>query len=113
MELARRLRDSAFWALASETRLARMAAYSDCEIVCQYLVLDMGEFYIEEKTYSLILDLLGLAALQGDSVALVLQALGSDQALDLGGLGVRLLALTLGLDLTSNDVLADLYVLRN
>jgi hypothetical protein len=62
---------------------------------------------------SLILDLLSLAALQGDSVALVLQALGSDQALDLGGLGVRLLALTLGLDLTSNDVLADLYVLRN
>jgi hypothetical protein len=60
---------------------------------------------------SLILDLLGLAALQGDSVALVLQALGSDQTLDLGGLGVRLLALTLGLDLTSNDVLADIVIL--
>lgn len=59
-------------------------------------------------TYSLIADLLRLAALEGDPVALVLQALGSDQALDLGGLGVRLLALTLGLHLTANDVLADL-----
>ena len=38
----------------------------------------------------------------------MLQALGSDQTLDLGGLGVRLLALALGLHLTANDVLADL-----
>ena len=42
-------------------------------------------------------------------MALVLQALGSDESLDLGSLGVRLLALGLGLDLTSDDVLADLY----
>jgi hypothetical protein len=41
-------------------------------------------------------------------VALVLQALGSNQALDLGSLGVWLLALTLGLDLTADDKLADL-----
>jgi hypothetical protein len=41
-------------------------------------------------------------------VALVLEALGSDEPLDLGSLGVRLLALTLGLDLTSDDVLANL-----
>jgi hypothetical protein len=41
-------------------------------------------------------------------VALVLQALGGDQSLDLGSLGVRLLALALGLDLSSDDVLADL-----
>lgn len=41
-------------------------------------------------------------------MTLVLQALGSDQALDAGGLGVGLLALTLGLDLAANDVLADL-----
>ena len=60
-------------------------------------------------TYRLILDLLGLAALERNAVALVLQALGSDESLDLGSLGVRLLALGLGLDLTSDDVLADLY----
>jgi hypothetical protein len=41
-------------------------------------------------------------------VALVLQALGSDQTLDLGGLGVRLGALLLGLDLATDNVLADL-----
>lgn len=60
-------------------------------------------------TYGFILDLLGLAALECDAVALVLQTLGSDQTLDLGSLGVRLGALLLGLDFTSNDVLADLY----
>lgn len=60
-------------------------------------------------TYGLVLDLLGLAALECDAVALVLQTLGSDQTLDLGGLGVRLGALLLGLDLSSDDVLADLY----
>lgn len=41
-------------------------------------------------------------------MALVLEALGSDQTLDLGSLGVGGLALTLGLDLSSDDVLADL-----
>lgn len=60
-------------------------------------------------TYRLVLDLLGLSALERNAVALVLQTLGSNQSLDLGGLGVRLLALSLGLDLTSDDVLADLY----
>ena len=59
-------------------------------------------------TYSLILDLLGLAPLECGTVALVLQTLGSDQALDLGGRGVGGLALTLGLDLSSDNVLADL-----
>lgn len=38
----------------------------------------------------------------------MLEALGSDQPLDTGSLGVGLLALTLGLDLTTDDVLADL-----
>ena len=38
----------------------------------------------------------------------MLEALGSDQPLDTGSLGVGLLALTLGLNLTANDVLADL-----
>ena len=61
---------------------------------------------------SLIPDLLGLAALERDAVALVLQTLGSDQTLDARSLGVRLLALALGLDLATNDVLADLYAGR-
>lgn len=42
----------------------------------------------------------------------MLQTLGSDQALDLGGLGVGLRALLLGLDLTADDELADLYYAR-
>jgi hypothetical protein len=59
-------------------------------------------------TYGLILDLLSLAALESNAVTLVLQALGSDQTLDAGSLGIRPLALALGLDLAANDVLADL-----
>lgn len=38
----------------------------------------------------------------------MLQALGSDQALDLGGLGVGLCALLLGGNLAADDELADL-----
>jgi len=41
-------------------------------------------------------------------VTLVLETLGSNQTLDLGGLGVRLLALVLGLNLATDDKLADL-----
>ena len=41
-------------------------------------------------------------------MALVLETLGSDQSLDLGGLGVGLLSLTLGLDLAADDELANL-----
>lgn len=59
-------------------------------------------------THGSILGLLGVAALQGQAVTLVLETLGGDQALDLGGLGVWLLALTLGLDFTTDDELADL-----
>src|SRR5690349_17860215 len=59
-------------------------------------------------TYRLILNLLGLAALERYAMTLVLQALRSDQALDARSLRVGLLALALGLDLTPNDVLADL-----
>lgn len=60
-------------------------------------------------TYGLILDLLSLAALERDPVALVLEALRSNKTLDLGSLGVGGLALTLGLNLAADDVLADLY----
>jgi hypothetical protein len=59
-------------------------------------------------TYGLVLDLLGLSPLESGTVALVLETLGGNEPLDLGGLGVRLLALTLGLNLAANDVLADL-----
>jgi hypothetical protein len=65
----------------------------------------------EWETYGLVLDLLGLSPLESGTVALVLEALGSNEPLDLGGLGVRLLALTLGLDLAADDVLADVVIL--
>jgi hypothetical protein len=64
----------------------------------------------KRKTYSLVLDLLSLAPLEGSAVALVLETLRGDQPLDLGSLGVGLLALALGLDLAADDVLADLVV---
>ena len=50
-----------------------------------------------------------MAALECDPVALVLKTLGSDQTLDLGGLGVVGLALT-G-DGTTDDELADVVLL--
>jgi hypothetical protein len=49
------------------------------------------------------------AALEGNTVALALETLGGDQALDLGGLGVVLLALT-G-DGAADDELADVVLL--
>lgn len=42
-------------------------------------------------------------------MTLVLEALGGDEPLDPGSLGVGGLALSLGLDLAADDVLADLY----
>lgn len=41
-------------------------------------------------------------------MALMLKTLRGDKPLDLGSLGVGLLALVLGLDLTADDVLAEL-----
>jgi len=60
------------------------------------------------RTHSSILGSLSITALQRNAVALVLEALGSNQTLDLGSLGVWLLALTLWLDFTTDDKLADL-----
>jgi hypothetical protein len=60
------------------------------------------------ETYGSILRSFRAAALERHPVALVLETLRSDQALDLGGLGVRLRALLLGLDLAANDELANL-----
>jgi hypothetical protein len=63
-------------------------------------------------TYGSISGLLGVAALESQAVTLVLEALGGDETLDLGGLGVWLLALALGLDFTTDDELADLESTR-
>jgi hypothetical protein len=59
-------------------------------------------------TYGSILGLLGVSALECEAMTLVLEALRSDETLDLGGLGVWLLSLTLGLNLTTDNELADL-----
>jgi hypothetical protein len=59
-------------------------------------------------THGSILGLLGVSSLQCDAVTLVLETLRSNQTLDLGGLGVWLLALTLRLNLATDDELADL-----
>jgi hypothetical protein len=60
------------------------------------------------RTYSSIPGSLSVTALQRNAVTLVLKALRSNQTLDLGSLGVWLLALTLWLDFTTDDKLADL-----
>jgi hypothetical protein len=60
------------------------------------------------SAYSLFLGLLGLAALEGLSVPLVLQTARGDKALDLGRLGVGRLA-GLRLHLTTDYVLPDLW----
>jgi len=59
-------------------------------------------------TYGSILGSLSATALQCNAVALVLEALGSDQTLDLGSFGVGLRTLLLGLDLAADDELANL-----
>lgn len=60
------------------------------------------------EAYRGILDTFGLAAFQREAAALVLHPLRSHEALDLGGFGVRLLALALGLDFAADDEFADL-----
>ena len=64
-----------------------MLAYSLCELM-------LVDGRIEEisdwsfATYSSILDTFRLSALECDTTTLVLETLRSDEALDLGGLGV-------------------------
>ena len=82
--------------------MARRATYSFWRIVSNGF--ELGEF----RTYGSILGLLSITTLECDAVALVLQTLGSNQTLNLRGLGVRLLTLTLRLDLTTDNELADL-----
>lgn len=104
MEEARRFLSSERWALASWTREARRAEYSACQIVSIWV-----EFDSSGGTYGSILGGLCASALEGDSVTLVLETLGSDESLDLGGLSVGLLV-ALGLDLAADDELADLKI---
>lgn len=64
------------------------------------------------ETYSSVLGSFGLATLQGETVALVLQALRCDEALDARCFGIWFLALGFGLYLTANDEFADLGFCR-
>jgi hypothetical protein len=63
----------------------------------------------DKKNLRSVLGSLRTAALQGDPVTLALETLRGHQTLDLGGLGVVLLALT-G-DGTADDELADIVLL--
>lgn len=63
---------------------------------------------MRNETYGRVLGSLRPATLECDPVALVLETLRGDQALDARGLGVRLRALLLGLDLAADDEFADL-----
>jgi len=58
-----------------------------------------------------ILGRLGVSSLQCNAVSLVLHSLGSNESLDLGGLGVWLGALLLGHDFTSDDEFANIVLL--
>jgi hypothetical protein len=60
------------------------------------------------RTYGCILAGFRPTALEGDSVTLMLEALGSDETLNARSLGVWFGALLLWLDLTANDELANL-----
>jgi hypothetical protein len=64
-------------------------------------------------TYGSVLGSLRAAALECDTVALVLETLRSNQTLDLGSLGVGLGTLLLGLNLAADDELADLDLLSS
>jgi hypothetical protein len=94
---------SSWAALVSLMRLWRIWAYSFWELV------NCCASSENKCTYGSILGSLSTAALECDPVALVLQTLRSNQTLDFGSLGVGLLAFTLGLNLTTDDELADLY----
>ena len=58
-----------------------------------------------------LLGTLSVAALEGESMTLVLETLRSNQTLDLWCLGVDLLALTLWLNLTADNVFTDIILL--
>jgi len=83
-------------------------AYSLCIAVS----VGLKKLVMDYKTYRSILGLLRLTTLECDPVPLVLETLGCDQTLDPRRFGVRLCALLLGLDLATNDKLANLQTDR-
>jgi len=60
---------------------------------------------------SSIFGLLSISAFQCNAVTLVLKTLRGDETLDLGGLGVWLLSVTLRSYLTTDNVFADIVIL--
>lgn len=127
MQTTRPRYDSPFFSLNARTLLAHRAGTSLAGIGLVDLGLgntlgqDLGILVLERilsaglrrkcesvLTYGLVLDLLGLSSLESSTVTLVLQTLGGDKSLNARSLGVRGLTLTLGLNLSSNNVLADL-----
>jgi len=77
------------------------------------LGLGLGDTLGEDLSIlvSSILGSLSVAALEGEAVTLVLKTLRSNETLDLWCLGVWLLALTLWLNLTTDNELADIVIL--
>jgi len=77
------------------------------------LALGLGNTLVEDVGVlgGGVLGGLGVAALEGHAVSLVLETLGSNETLDARSLGVGLGTLLLGLDLTANDELADIIIL--
>jgi hypothetical protein len=61
-----------------------------------------------KETYGSILSVLCAAALECNAVTLMLETLRGDETLDLGGFGIWLCALLLGLNLTTDNELANL-----
>ena len=58
-----------------------------------------------------LLGVLSTTLLEGKNVTLTLENNGGNQTLDLGGLGVRLLLSVLGLNLATDNKLADIIIL--
>jgi hypothetical protein len=75
--------------------------------------LSLGDALVEKLSVlvSSLLGGLGTTSLERNPVTLVLKTLGGDKTLDLGSLGIRLLALALRLDLATDDELADIIFL--
>jgi hypothetical protein len=73
------------------------------------LLLTLLVYTLGEQLRVLVGSILGslrASSLESEAVTLVLDSLGSDESLDLGGLGVWLRTLLLGLNLTTDDELA-------
>lgn len=95
---------SACFAFSSATRLCMIWAYSFCRSISMAPHLDRNI----SCTHRSILARLCLTTLERNPVPLVLEALRSDETLDLWSFGVRLGTLFLRLHFTADDELANL-----